>query len=47
MGMGGRLEAAVCGGCSLAIGGSGNKEYDGETATMINRATEMPQGRAN
>ncbi len=40
-GMGGRLEAAACGRCLLAVGGSGNKEDKAEMATITNRATEM------
>jgi hypothetical protein len=46
-GTGGRWEAAACGGCSLAVGESGNEEDEGETATMTNRATETPQRSAN
>ncbi len=42
-GMGGRWEVASCGRCSLAVGGSGNKEDDCETAKMTNRAAEMLQ----
>jgi hypothetical protein len=45
--MGGRWEAAACGRCSLAVSGSGNKEDNGETVTITNRATEMLQQRAN
>ena len=46
-GMGGRWKAATCCSCSLAVSRSGNEEDDSETATMTNRATEMPQRGAN
>jgi hypothetical protein len=46
-GMGGKWEAAACGCCLLAFGGSDNKEDDGETVTITNRAMEMQQQRAN
>ncbi len=47
LGMGGRWEAAACGRGSLAFGRRGDKEYNGETAMMTNRATDMPQQRDN
>ncbi len=45
--MGGRWEVAACSRCSLAVSRSGNEEDNGEMATITNRATEMPQQRAN
>ncbi len=43
MEMGGIWEAVACSCCSLAVGGSGNEEDNGEMASMTNGAPEMQQ----
>jgi hypothetical protein len=43
----GRWKVAACGCRLLAVGGRGNEEDDGKTATTANRATQTPQQRDN